>query len=404
MQGPQYPNRPPPPPPYPQHPFAQYPYNYAQGQYRPPNYVGPVWAQPGPPRKLPDRGAGLGIAFIFISLGVAGLFFLAILIAIVDGGSSRQHHPIVTAGEDSDPRPAPIDMPDGGTGLPAARGLPASDVDKTGEKTWAYSYCEDKPMKGGDVELRENYGGWAMNGGTAKKMRGKVAVVHLLLSSPQLTWTMGKAGDVHRAALLSGRFFEQEAPRYGVSDLDYTPIAWTLPTNFDPPSVVLDSKDRLTNADSRKLVKSALTASEATLGEPMRAVAAQLKSEGYAEVAFLLHVPRVAQAARDFAYPTPLYSDVDVAVVFDERLDRLGYTTAHETMHLFGADDLYPLSRFDSHDAGDVMRASCLGYAGIKVQEMSAYAIGWVQARPDRSYGFDPTRYDDRLKRLNKDN
>jgi hypothetical protein len=84
--------------------------------------------------------------------------------------------------------------------------------------------------------------------------------------------------------------------------------------------------------------------------------------------------------------------------VFDERLDRLGYTTAHETMHLFGADDLYPLSKFDPHDAGDVMRASCLGYGGIRVNEMSAWAIGWTPNRPDRVYGFDTTRYDARLK------
>ena len=162
--------------------------------------------------------------------------------------------------------------------------------------------------------------------------------------------------------------------------------------------MVLDSKSRLSNAASKDLVRSALTASESTLGESMRAVAADLKKEGYAEVAFLLHVPRVAQSARDFAYSSPLYSDVDVAVVFDEKLDRLGYTTTHETMHLFGADDLYPLSQFDPGDAGDVMRASCLGYGGMRVQEMSAWAIGWRDVRPDRVYGYDPTRYDYKLK------
>jgi hypothetical protein len=155
----------------------------------------------------------------------------------------------------------------------------------------------------------------------------------------------------------------------------------------------LDSKHRVTTASSKELVKDALVASEASLGGSMRSVAAALNKEGYSQVAFLLHVPRTEASARDFAYSSPSYSDIDVAIVFDVTLDRLGYVVAHETMHLFGADDLYPLATFDPGDKGDLMRASCRGYGGISIQDMSAYAIGWRSNRPIRNYGWDPKRY-----------
>jgi hypothetical protein len=316
---------------------------------------------------------------VVIGAPVFLLFAAILLVALAPGRSSRTDRTPVDKDNDEQVTPAAE-----GT-LPERKAIDPKEIDKLAENSWTYSYCSDKPMKPGDPELRSSYYLGYMGRGTAKRMRGKVAVIHLRLSSPSMTWTRGKARDVDRAALLAARFFEQKSKEHEVADLDYTPMAWTLSTLFEAPNIAIDRKKRITDASSRELVRRGLKASESSLGATMSSVAATLNQEGYSEVAFLLHLPMKVNA-REFAYPAPLLSNVDVAVVFEEPLNELGYVTAHETMHLFGADDLYPLDRFDDQDSADIMRAACLGFGGIRLHDMSAYSIGWRADAPTRAY------------------
>jgi len=121
----------------------------------------------------------------------------------------------------------------------------------------------------------------------------------------------------------------------------------------------------------------------------MRHLTTILRKEGYEEIAFLLHLP-IPTEARDFAYPAAEGAEPEVAVIFAlQPLDSMAPAAAHEALHLFGAGDLYALTVFDDRDSRDVMRAACRGFADLEIREMTAYAIGWRNAKPARAY---PTR------------
>jgi hypothetical protein len=150
------------------------------------------------------------------------------------------------------------------------------------------------------------------------------------------------------------------------------------------PTIKVDAKKRVTPESARALVDEVSWELQQVLGTALEDTARHIKREGYAEVAFVVHFP-FASGSREFAYPVPL-ADVDLAFVFEEPLDFLGTVTAHEELHLFGADDLYPLDVYDPGDADDVMRAACRGFSAMNVGDMTAYAIGWRPTPPARGY------------------
>jgi hypothetical protein len=199
-------------------------------------------------------------------------------------------------------------------------------------------------------------------------------------------WTMRQSSDVDRAALLAAHFFGDQAIASGVTDLEYVPMTWSLTTDFVPPRLAPDETNKLSGSSSRDLVSDALRASEASIGQTTDAVAKKLQSEGYTEVAFLLHLP-VKSSAREFAYPAPLHGHVDVAVVFAHAdLGALAFSTTHEALHLFGADDIYPIVLRDEDDEHDIMRDYCRGFGNARIGGMTAYAIGWTPTPPARPY------------------
>jgi len=331
---------------------------------------------------------------LVVCVGAPLLLTLVAVVAVVAIGESASTSPEDDGTTKSDPHtPAerndrfdPLDAgSDAAPGIPQVRAIDKKDIDRRADFVWKTDHCSDEPLVKGNPELRKNYELAYRNQGTAKRLRGKVAAVHLLLLSPGHSWTVGTSRDAKTAAALTGRFFEAQAKLHGVVDLEYTPMAWTVPTTFVVPDIGVDSQRRVQTP--RQLVHDALKATERTLGLTMSSVAASLKKEGFAEVAFFLHLP-VETDARDFAYPAPSLSNVDVAVVFHAALDWLGPVVAHEATHLFGADDLYPLDVFDEEDQGDLMRQTCRGFGTLRVRDMSAFAVGWRQDRPKRGYGF----------------
>ncbi len=282
--------------------------------------------------------------------------------------------------------PTVVPTATGTSGIPARTAVNPALFDRSARFDYATMGCVAPKFI--PEEARTYYSLYYRGHGTAHYLRGKVALVHLRVMSPSVTWTLGAAADVDRSALLAGHFFEDQAKIYGVSDLDYVPMTWSLTTDFVPPPLVPDSTGKISSKASRDLVAQALRASEASLGLTMDAIATKLQGEGYAEVAFLLHLP-VKSIAREFAFPAPLRGNVDVAVVFAHPdLAHLGYTTTHESLHLFGADDIYPITLHDADDQHDIMRDYCVGFGNARIGAMTAYAIGWTKAPPSRPYSI----------------
>lgn len=364
----------------------------------PPGYVGPAWAAPGPHVHLPPKqnsGPGCGCAVVLL-VGVLGLgvatvgVFLAGMVWLASASRGAE-----TTGVDAgvSPRDDGDDLVD--AGIPEKGRLPDGkldprEMDAVAEKAWTMGACSDAQKLTSDAELRDAYETSFRGRGSAKRMRGNVAVVNVLLSSSSLPWTMRRSRDAHRAALLTARYFESESKKAGVADLRFQPLAWTIATDLTLPDLPVDAQKRVADGAAIRLLRTALRSLERAFGRTLASVVQSLRADGYDNVAFVFFVPKAVNA-RDFAIPVPIVDgvDQDVAFVFEEaRLDRLGFVAAHETAHLFGADDLYPIRRTATEDENDLMRAACHGYSGMVVRDTTAWAIGWTETRPRRPYRF----------------
>jgi hypothetical protein len=323
------------------------------------------------------------IVLLVLFAGGLMLMFLAVAIAIGVGSSSSSAgtgptttSPVATA--------EPTAIPTGQTGLPARTAVDPTLFDSTARRDYVMNGCLEPKVE--PSEARGYYSLYYRGHGTARRLRGKVALVHMRIMSPFAVWTMRQSADVDRAALLAAQFFKDQAASFGLTDLDYVPMTWSLSTDYVPPTLAPDETNKLSNAASRDLVANALQASETSIGQTAEAIATKLKTEGYDEVAFLLHLP-MKSSAREFAFPAPLHGEVDVAVVFAHPdLGNLAFSTTHEALHLFGADDIYPISRRSEDDEHDMMRDYCRGFGDARIGAMTAYAIGWTDTPPERPY------------------
>ena len=376
---PQYPR-------YPQHPYARYPYAYqppAQG------YVGPAWAAPMPYRQLPPRrssgmsGCAIAALVVFLlAVGGFGLLGLVVVLVVRDAGSASGSSSWTTPTAEPTIAPTATTVTKGG--LPARTAVDSHLFDSAARADYTGGACVEP--KWVPEEARNYYSLYYKGHGTAKNLRGRTALVHLRIMSPSAVWTMRQSSDVDRAALLAAHFFRDQARAYAVSDLDYVPMTWSLSTDYVPPRLLADRTNKISNAASRQLVSDALAASEASIGQTTESIATQLQGEGYENVAFLLHLP-IKNVAREFAFPAPLRGRVDVAVVFEHPdLAHLAFTTTHESLHLFGADDIYPITDRSIGDEKDMMRDYCLGFGDARIGDMTAYAIGWTNVLPSRPY------------------
>jgi len=66
--------------------------------------------------------------------------------------------------------------------------------------------------------------------------------------------------------------------------------------------------------------------------------------------------------------------------------DYLHNTLAHESLHLVGADDLYNIKSAASYDTNDIMNAGARYLEDSVVGDLTAYAIGWTDLRPETPF------------------
>ena len=64
------------------------------------------------------------------------------------------------------------------------------------------------------------------------------------------------------------------------------------------------------------------------------------------------------------------------------RWDKLHYVQAHETLHLFGADDLYSIQNARDYAVTDIMNFQSRYLKDSDISPITAYAIGWRSEKP----------------------
>jgi hypothetical protein len=360
-----------------QHPYPQRPYQYAQPRQQPidPRYVGPQWAAPGPRRQLPQKKSGGCLVAFLAVLTVVGVMFGGLVLLIVIGAGS-----VDDASDDE-----VVDLPDQRPKLPTKDPL-AIKGDSVTEASWTTGVC-------GDYSKERDRGVYyaTRNDGSAQKMRGKVAAIHLRVQSTSLKWTKNGEQNVNRAGLMSQRYITTQAKRYHVGDLKYDVIPWSIRATYDMPALALNQNHRLSDETMRYIRDSSRQAVEIALGSKLERIADDFKKSGYDQVAFLIYFP-VKTDARDFAYSAYRSNgdEAEAAFLFSPTSDfgHFAVTVTHEGLHLFGADDLYRLQNLDKTDVHDIMGEYCTGFRQATINDATAYSIGWIDTPPARPYTF----------------
>lgn len=378
--------------------YAQPPPRYLYQQYAQqqsahghvdPRYVGPQWAAPGPQRRLPPKkksGAGTVIlVLLFVFVGIPTLFVvlgigIAVVAAIANGGDESG----TTTEQDQ-----PVNLPDTHALTPIQS---TAKQNATEDRAWEGGFCGDFSKE----RDRDQYFA-TRNEGSAKVLRGKVAILNIHLTSPSLRWTKTADIDATEAEQLAQRFILQEAARYKIPNLQFDVIPWALTTALELPGLATNSNDLLDVDTMRSIRDSSRLQVETALGTHLESVVSDLRKSGYAEVGFIIYFP-VSTEARDFAfmaYNTQPPDDPELGFIFtpigknlSTEFGHLSVTIAHEALHLFGADDLYRIRGLDKADQHDVMGEYCSGFKQATLLDATAYSVGWIATPPKRPYPF----------------
>jgi hypothetical protein len=229
--------------------------------------------------------------------------------------------------------------------------------------------------------------------GSAPRLRGRVAIVHVRMGGGEKAWSTSLKVRIDEAALVTQRFYLDQAKRYGIKDLKVDMIPWSLAAApMVVPALAPNRANQLDITVQRQLKVNAKRAVELGFGQSMESVVASYKARGYDAVAFLVYLPQYT-TARDFAWyasKSDPPDDPEIAILFPQRdeLLHLSVAVAHEALHLFGAYDLYRLRDTDPADKADIMGDYCNGFRQTTIGDATAYGIGWIDRAPKRPYAI----------------
>ncbi len=225
-------------------------------------------------------------------------------------------------------------------------------------------------------------------GGAARWLRGKVVLVHLRIEAPGVVWTPDERRRMELAANAVTKLYEREAKRHGVRDLDLRTVAWPFKTSVAFPKLAPGAYDILPTATADALESAVRRGLRQAESRSLDGIAAGYRQQGYEHVAFIAYIPTMT-SARSYASPRESADkSAELAFVFETKtLTGMASSSAHEGLHLFGADDLYRKHPEDDHDAHDLM-SRCRGFKGNGIFDATAWAIGWRKDPPARRYRF----------------
>lgn len=236
------------------------------------------------------------------------------------------------------------------------------------------------------------YAGEEKNRGSARKLRGKVAVIDLRIASAKAEpWTPVALRHADAEAIEARAFVLREAAHHGVADLSLDIVPWFVTTSLPAVHITVDGHGRPDWGEVGVLRGRVLRDVSAATGVSVSEAVRALKKAGYDEVAVMVRLP-TSQIVREFA-PWSEGDGLDVAFVQLHATATEPGTYAHELLHLFGADDLYRIHPRDARDDDDVMGGACGGMLErTRIGDATAWAIGWRAQPPPRAYAIGGRR------------
>jgi hypothetical protein len=228
--------------------------------------------------------------------------------------------------------------------------------------------------------------------GSARRLSGKVAILHFRLRLPDASFGKQSEINVDAASIAAKDFYLQQIERHRQTKPDIDLVSWPLSTPAHVPAILTSGQSRVDAATQKRIREAARRAIETALDSTLEALVRRYRNQGYDEVGLIVYLP-VDTQARAFAWFAASGSSQDFAdagYIFAENkpVGQLAYLVAHEGLHLFGADDLYRVTPEDSNDAKDLMNDTCSGLGEARIGDSTAYGVGWTSTPPARRYRF----------------
>jgi len=218
--------------------------------------------------------------------------------------------------------------------------------------------------------------------GPASALKGKVVVAYIFLTDGALqSWSIRKRDFVMNNWGMAENWMMQNSKSYS-SNLSFVRRLFVVDKNpYIKRLQVGDYDMNFTNAD-----RVAQLAAEHFGFSNMLGFLNEIKRQENADQAILmLHL---ARDGRSFASRCMYSCQSGAEFVFlmekpnSKYWQAMGYAQAHETLHLFGADDLYNIDKAKYYAVRDIMNYPSNVLAASTMDDITAYAIGLTETEP----------------------
>jgi hypothetical protein len=222
--------------------------------------------------------------------------------------------------------------------------------------------------------------------GPASVLRGKVVVLYVFLTDSALqNWSLRKRDFVMTNWQLAQRWIQKSAKIYA-SDVSFTHRLFVVDRNpYIKRMKVADFDGDFVNSD-----KVAQLVAENFGYDNILAFIDDVKKQENADQAILLL--HLARDGRSFASRCMYRCQSDAEYVFLMEQPKvkfwqsMGYAQAHESLHLFGADDLYNIRKAKFYAVRDIMNYPSSLLDANTMDEITAYAIGLIDKQPETPF------------------
>jgi len=224
--------------------------------------------------------------------------------------------------------------------------------------------------------------------GPASSLQGKVVVIYVFLTDGALqSWSIRKRDFVMKNWRFAQNWIQKNAERYS-TDLSFSHRLFIIDKNpYIKRLKVADFDGNFVNADT----VASLVAENFGHKDIMSFTSEIKQQEGADQAMLLLHL---ARDGRSFASRCMYRCQSDAEYVFlMERPNAkfwqsMSYAQAHESLHLFGADDLYNIQDAKYYAVRDIMNYPSSILDASTMDEITAYAIGITDKKPKAPFAI----------------
>lgn len=218
--------------------------------------------------------------------------------------------------------------------------------------------------------------------GPAAALKGKIVVVYVFLTDAALqSWSIRKRDFVMNNWAMAEKWMQKNSKQYS-SELSFVHRLFVVDKNpYIKRLQVGDYDKNFINADK----VAQLVAENFGFSDMLSFMKDIKKQENADQALLLLHL---ARDGRSFASRCMFRCQSDAEYVFlmeqpDSKFwQSLGYAQAHETLHLFGADDLYNIRQAKFYAVRDIMNYPSNILNASTLDDITAYAIGLTDTEP----------------------